>query len=194
MSAITPPPITPPPITPPTRTTPSASTTSAGSSSRSQSSVPPKDQLTSHRKDKSFAGALERVFVKFWNWIKVTFLFCFFDEEEELSKRQIVELEALADVYTGLGAVSQTQVAIDTVNERFSKLSKGLQDKIKSQILVILKKAYPGKPKYDDLMDQVHKNPFVTGTDKTKPAEQQTVHIFYEAIWAVRTNLKGHPS
>lgn len=80
------------------------------------------------------------------------------------------------------------------MKKAYEKLDSEIKDEIKSAIAEVLKEAKPSlsTQRLNALVKRIIDRPFSTITDKTKPPEQQKVHVMGKAILQVVNKLAGY--
>jgi|GEM_PF-3224216 len=140
-----------------------------------------------------FLGFVKRHLSEIWNWIKYNLFFCVFDAEEEKEEDLKKQLEKYVGVYFDRAAVPSKARALK-LKKAYEKLDSEIKDEIKSAIAEVLKEAKPSlsTQRLNALVKRIIDRPFSTITDKTKPPEQQKVHVMGKAILQVVNKLAGY--
>ena len=145
--------------------------------------------LESHLYTSSLSSRSERhlahkLWPVLWGWIKETFLFCFFDEEDGTKASYTKALGKLFDVYYPDPPKKPTERRERRVRRLLSRLPSQLKCHIIDQMGAIIEEVYPKKSEkeIDRLRKKVLAHPFMTIEDKTQKKADREVSVLGHAI------------
>jgi hypothetical protein len=173
-------------------TTPLSSSTPIGGGPllNASSNGPRKDSLSTRRGN--VWKTLQTALSKMWKWVKLNFLFCIFDVEEEKLNKLRSEFVKFRENYHKL-AGGEDADAPGKVKAKFDELSPVLKQRIKRRITEILKKIQPNREAeyYSSMQDQLLNDPFLTVEKVTnsREGENKRVIVFAKAITDVEFKL-----
>jgi len=140
-----------------------------------------------------FFGILKNHFCEIWNWIKYNIFFCVFDAEEEKEEELKTQLEEYVKLYFDREAVP-SRARVCKLKKVYERLDSEIKEEIEAAIGEILKEAKPdiSTKRIKALVKKIIDKPFSKIWDKTKPKEQQKIHVMGTAILQVNNKLAGY--
>ncbi|MDN3506274.1 MAG: hypothetical protein P0S96_03495 [Simkaniaceae bacterium] len=140
-----------------------------------------------------FMKMAEKYLLEIWNWVKYNIFFCVFDAEEEKEESLKKQLEEYVELYFDREAVPSNERAKE-LRKIYRGLDPEIKEEIETAIVEILKEAQSdlSEARLKILVKRIIQKPFSTIQDKTKPKEQQRIHVMGKAILQVVNKLAGY--
>lgn len=149
--------------------------------------------LSIKRNSFPFVSILKKHLLEIWHWVKYNIFFCVFDAEEEKEESLKKQLEEYVELYFDRETVP-SKARAQELKKIYEGLDSEIKEEIEAAIVDILKEAKPDLPKsrIKALIKRIIDRPFSTIRDKTKPKEQQKIHVMGKAILQVVNKLAGY--